>query len=533
MSETLDNTLARLTAFIEQNSDIETGPGSVINELLLKLAASIQNVQYNQIAALDQGASIQQALTQETDTYSLAIDKVASNYNTVRKSGTRVAGKIKVVISEDNEYSLPAGFVFVQPALNLRYVLTRDTRVSARLTNILEETQLYTQNGLFFFILDVEAEFEGQEYQAASGTVFALESGYFINDFVRAEAYGNFSSGASTETDKEVISNIRKSLGSYRYESSAGIANNFLQTFAGFQQLSVCGANDNEMLRSKKNALGLSTFGKADVYVRSSLGLETVNVVKEATKGANNTWTFQLANTDAPGFYVVKSIVPLIPNVDLGGTLTSTVTYGVAAYQNQRNNENLSAAEARFTKYQTATVSFVYDYPGPKAFFEIQLTAQPNIREMQDLLLSDSNRFACADYLVKAVVPCFVSLELKLLKKRISDDETSLNIEQLKKDIFKHVNTIPFGEELHASAIIDICHNYDIRRVDLPIKMTGTITCPDAANSVIYLEDADALTIPERPEIGVTPKTTNYFIDYYRAENGSVNAIDNIAITLV
>jgi hypothetical protein len=50
MSETYQDTAERLAAFISQTyADIETGPGSVINELLIKLAASIQNEQYNRI----------------------------------------------------------------------------------------------------------------------------------------------------------------------------------------------------------------------------------------------------------------------------------------------------------------------------------------------------------------------------------------------------------------------------------------------------------------------------------------------------
>jgi len=55
MAETIDSTVARLAAFIsENNTDVETGPGSVINELLIKLASTLQNKQYNLIEDLSQ-----------------------------------------------------------------------------------------------------------------------------------------------------------------------------------------------------------------------------------------------------------------------------------------------------------------------------------------------------------------------------------------------------------------------------------------------------------------------------------------------
>jgi hypothetical protein len=544
MAETIQNTVDRLTAFISQNySDIEVGPGSVISELLIKLAASIQNEQYNTIATLKQSAYISDALNATTDTYSPIMDAVASNFNVSRSTGSYVTGKIKVTVSALNEYNLREGFVFVQPGLNLNYTLIADTRVvEEKSLTTLNEVQLYSANGLYYFILDVVAENVGPQYQVPSGTVFSLAPKGYLNKFVKAEAYGNFSSGKRVDTDKELIAKIKTSLGNSRLTSSAGIAKNFAEKFPSFQYLSVCGANDLEMVRSKQNILGISTFGKADVYVRSSIGLELTHITKTATKIAENTWRLELQNKDVPGFYRIQSIVPTSTLVNLGGTLLPTsVVYGFSIYPGERNNEiaadtlSKSASNARFTKYQTATVVFNYDDPeniavGQTASFELHISNQPHIAEMQDMLLSDEHRLACADYLVRAVVPCMVSLNINLVKKRVTDTYESLNIQQLKKDLFEYVNTIPFGEELYASSLIDICHNYDIRRVDLPISMEGTIICPDG--STIILQDSDVLTIPTNLSKGVTPKTTAYFIDYYRIEDGVTQPIDNIGLNI-
>lgn len=537
MSEILENTVARLATFISENySDIETGPGSVINELLIKLAAAVQNKQYNLISELLQSNSVSSVLSSGTDTYSPVLDAVASNYNTVRHNGAAAAGKLKITVSSDAGYVLREGFKFLQLALNLEYALLSEIRVSSKPVAALDELQLFSADGLYYFIVDVVASGVGAEYQVPSGTVFSLYPKNFISGLVKIEAYGSFSSGASKETDRELVANFKNNLGNTRFESAAGIAHNFKNTFSGFQTLSVCGANDNEMLRSKQNVLGISTFGKADVYVRSSVGLETRRITKSATKIADNTWQVLIDNSDAPGFYTVKSIIPVTVDVSLGGTLVPTSTdFGWDIYSGQRNNEIHSRGEARFTKYQTATVTFTYtEVPTApikdKALFELSLTGQPNIKEMQDLLLGDAQRLACADYLVKAVVPCMVSFEISLTKKTAVDTYESLNLQQLKKDIFMYVNTLPFGEELHASNIVDLCHNYKIKRVNLPLRMTGIVLPPDGPP--ITITSTDVLYIPNRPDIGVTPKTALYFTDYYRIESGVANPIDNIGLSI-
>lgn len=540
MSETLTATLTRLTAFIEQNfSDVETGPGSVISELLLKLAAQIQNTQYNTIASLSQGAAIKAVReSTETATYSPIIDLIASNYNTTRSLGVKVAGRIKVTVSEQVGYTLRTGLTFVQPSLGLNYKLTTDVRISATPSATLGELQLYSDNGLYYFILPVLAENEGAAYQLSSGTTFDVAEQSFITKFVKAEAYGNFASGKSPETDKELVANIQHKLGNSRLTTAGGIANRFSAMFPGFQTLSVCGANDAEMLRSKRNVLGISTFGKADVYVRSSLGPETIEVTKTAVKTAVNTWRVVLDNTDIPGFYEIKSIIPVTKELNLGGTLIliGSVDYSTAFYGSTRNNEISTNSDSRFTKYQTAVATFTYaEIPtlaiGSTANFKIRATYQPNILEMQDLLLQDDERLACADYLVKAAVPCMVSLSLNLVKKRSTDTYTSLNLQSLKKDIFTYINSIPFGGELHASNIVDICHNYDIKRVDLPLTMAGQIVCPDGG-APITLTDTDVLTIPTHLSRGVSPKTTLYFIDYYKVVDGETTLQDNIGLNI-
>jgi hypothetical protein len=538
MSELIQDTASRITKFISENySSADTAPGSVISELVIKLAASVQNEQYNKITTLSQGAAISQALSSTNDTYSPVVDLIASNYNTSRNKGTYSTGNIQVYVSYFGNYAVPTGLQFVQPTLGLTYNVTGLLRISPTPNTALGELQLYTEGEKYYFILPVIATQVGYNSQVSSGTTFSLSpKGATITNFVSAQAYGNFTSALPEQTDKQLIASFKNTLGSTRFESPAGIQNRLSNLYPTFQTLSVCGANDIEMVRSKNNAMGISTFGMADVYIRNCVGAETYSASIVGKKTGDKTWVLKLDSSYCAGFYRVFSIIPDTPQLT-GGTFPITnVTYGYRSFESGINNAINSYRDARFTKYQTAEVTFTYDESpglavGSNLNFIVSAYYQPNIGEIQDLVTSSSERLACADYLIKAALPCFVELDLTLAKANSNDTYTSLNINQLKQDLFTYINTIPFGETVHASKIVTICHNYNISRVELPISMTGNILCNDGSS--LKVEGGDYLKIPTNISLGVSPKTTQFFINYYDTSVGGTNVIDNIGITLI
>jgi hypothetical protein len=542
MSEQIRETADRLTNFIKQNyASADVSPGSVLNELLIKLAAVIQNEQYNLIDSLSQAKSITQVLDSSSDSYSPIIDMIASNYNTERSAGKFSTGKLKITVSSYGNYLIPESIQFMQPGLGLVYNLTDTYRVSPTPDLQEGEIQLKKSGATSYFILPVVAEKVGSEYQISSGAVFNVVAPSSIAYFVRAEAYGNFTTGLPIDTDKQVIAKIKSTLGSRRLESPAGITNRLKEMLPTFQGLSVCGANDPELTRAKDNIFGISTFGKADVYVRTSVGPEIKIDEVPAVKVADGEWEMVLDSDFCSGFYRIVSILPKVDDIILSGALNvSETVYGYRLFQGARNNEIPKHIDARFTKYQTARIKFSFIESESQSIVEIGGTEnfivtasyQPYITEIQNLLLSDEERFACSDYLVKAVLPCFVALDLNLTRKNSFDTYESLSLNSLKSDIFNYINTIPFGEDLYTSKIIDICHNYDIARVNLPIRIEGNILCNDG--TTITLEGADGLSIPTNIAKGVSKKTTLYFIDYFKQDTEkSGTVIDSIGLNLL
>lgn len=538
MSESISDTNTRISNFISENfPNVDIGPGSVISELVIKLASTLQNEQYNKIAELSSGKSISDIMSSTTPTITTTADLIASNYNAVRYVGDYCTGVIKVVVSSPQNFYLSSQTEFIQPGLQLNYTPVSDTRVSPNPVTEAGELQLFSQNGLYYFLLNVVATEPGEQYQVASGTSFIVSDITKIAGFVGASAYGNFSSGKAKETDQELLGRLKTSLSNHDLTSYTGICNRVTSMYPSVTAISVCGANDKELLRAKKNVFGFSIPGKADVYIRNGTGVATINITKQAEKIDEDKWVMTLTPDDnVSGFYEVQSIIPKLSDTSLGGTLViDDISFGFTKFVGQRNNEIVDTQDARFSKYQTAEVSFIYSDSsniGSTADFLVTLSYQPNIQNIQDLLILDNNRVACADYLVKSVVPCFVSLQIRVLKMEPTDTEESLDIYGLKQKIFKYINSIPFGESLRASKIIDICHTHNIKGVELPIVMEGTILTQDGTK--IYLRGSDSLEIPSDNTsilLGVSPKTTMFFIDYYNISTGI--GTDNIGITLV
>lgn len=513
MAETINDTELRLAQFISETyPDADVAPGGVLRELLIKLSATIQNPITNDMDDLGQANSISKALASAVDTTDPIIDQIASNYNTTRSEGQKSTGKIKVTVATSSSFYIREGFTFVQPVLNLNYLVMQEYSVTPNPSG--DELPLISSNGTFYFILPVEAENGGAEYQVTDQTAFDIADGEVIRDFSEAKAYGNFTSGQAIETDKELLARIDTSLANKTLLTPSSITSRLKTEFTNFKDVSLTGANDAEMTRSKRNLFGISTLGMVDVYLRTSNGVETVTITKTATKEDDGKWHLSLDYQDVPGFYRVISIVPTGESVS--GSLLTEQTFNFSIANFDVVNNVTTVEEARFSKYQTCDVEFEYQDPNnaTTAEFDLLISYQPDIGTIQDMFLSGEERIACADYLVRAALPCYVSVSLKIHRKSTT---TELPVDQIKQDIYNYINSLKFGEDLYASEIVDICHNYDIKYVEMPITLTGEVYT--TKSTILPLSNSDVLRIPSKPSLGVSKKTTIFITDYFRSSD--------------
>lgn len=533
--ETIDQTVQRLETFIKETNPLaDIAPGSVLSELVVKLAAALHNPIHNEIEQLNQVNTIEAVLNSAVDTYSPIIDKIASNYNVVRNEGKKVTGLIKVIVSINKIYSIPAGFRFVQPNLGFSYVTTQEyTVVPVEMTPTDNQLQLFTEGNLYYFILPVEAAdtYEKNNTLVTDRTVFSLDPNIVLSGFVEAKAFGNFNSGQAKETDKELILRFREGLAHKSIVSPVSLEHVLKQQFPVVKNISVVGVNDIELQRGKQNIFGISTLGLADIYVRTSDYIQTKTIVVPATYLGNQRWRMHINSKIVPsrpaGFYKINAILP--KEGYSGSLLIKSIEYEYESFPIHNNFINRSI-DARLSKYQTCVVEFEDNEDhGPNSEsrnFYVTFSYMPLIEEIQNYLLTDSVRIMCADYLVKAVIPCEVILKLVLYRKNIYED---VDIISIKRDIFSYINNLRFGEDLVFSKIVDLCFNYaNVKRVDLERPMIGQIL-PITNTNPLIIQDVNALSIPYKPELGISPNTVEFFISYLQTDG----VTDNIEIRVV
>lgn len=486
--ETIDTTYLRMKQFLaETNSKVDLSAGSVMNEWVLKLsAAAFNELINNDVLAMDNVKSIADAQASLVDTFSEAIDKIASNYGITRKAGVKAAGTIRVVVQSAQSYFIEQGLRFVYPLLNAGFVTKEASDIAA--TDVNTEA-----DGSAWFTLAVEAESDIGTVVIAEDSGFALDSNFTIDGFVEAYAEAGFTAGSSTETDVELISRFRDGLVVKNYSSAAAIKSKLTDVYSDLQAVAVVGSGDVELLRGKNTSFGISAQGAADIYIRHGFNIESATL--DVVDGI----------VTCPGVYRFKAI----PNVTFAYSLTDDAEEALLS----------TTMHGRFSKYQKVTITGS-ETPTVTGY------RMANVEAIQDLLNEPENRQVGANYLVKGVVPCIVTVGLTLLQnasKPITDDVKNA----IRTDIATYIHALTFGEAMIASRLIDICHNYSqVKAVQLPLLLQGDIWLPTTtvvcdANSqsetadTYTLKGNNTLTIPDNSELrayGVSSKNTLFFV---------------------
>lgn len=570
--ETIATTQARLETFIRDycaqpsvNLLVDLSPGSVLSDLLIKLSAELHNQLKNDAEAAASVTSVQEALNATEDTYSEAIDAVASNFNVVRDPGATVEGRVKIQVASSRVYYLGNDFQLVHPSSGAIYGTTKAYRADPTATEddlTAGVLRLYKETTGFYFLLPVKSADSKSNVSAPHNSAMILNvANTSLDGFVSARAFGNFSSGRLVETDRQLIARFQSGLSAKGLMSPQSMQALLPEVFPTlFTQgsdrkavLSVVGANDVELNRGRNLTYGVSSFGLADVYIRTakSIKVDTFSVTAKYQSytppggSPRNTWVLVLDST-VSGFPTWFYDVVSLQYEDINGIVqTAAVDTSVfsaeptAPNQLTGSNSVTAADTARFSKYQVCTLSTTLadaTNSPPVAgttTVEMQVTVSymPSIGEIQDYFLQSSHRILAADYLVKAVVPCILSTQLILDRSnaQVEDDVTKQSIRQA---ICDYVNGLPFGEEVAVSRIVDICHNFNVKRVDLPVTLNGSILLPSASSSLKFIPTvtSDMMSVPNDPQFlnyGVSAKTTMFFIDF-----NDLNGEDTISISM-
>lgn len=450
-------------------------------------------------------------------------DHVFSNYNVTRKTGDYATGNVTIIVAELTSYVIPNGFQFFANGLTFATTEAWTARPpEMSLTGVNDRHLNPLGNDTYSFSVPVTCQSKGTVGNVPRNTKMVPPA--IPQHFVTAYATDDFVGGVFDEVNEDVLRRLQEGIAAKTISSSTNIRalikeqDEFLETL----DYSIVGYGNPEMMRDQHWIFPVSGGGRIDVYSRTRALPEERVLAKEAVLvdviADGGVWQFSLNRSEAPGFYeVVQIILPDDPP-ETGGF---TVILDQRAFDMSPTGtllpDILTLEESAYTRHQTSVIRFV-DTITPTADLEVgvsrkqyqvAVSVMPYIAELQDFLAGHAVRYRAGDVLVKAAVPCFLTVNFDI---RQAVGSAAPDLEAIKNELATRVNKLGFPGQLHASLLADIVHNSLRDRQALsPIQMHGRIRRP--SGELHYIRDTGILQIPDDPGNLVTGRTTAFILD--------------------
>jgi hypothetical protein len=468
------------------------------------------------------------------------VDSIASNYRTTRKLGKQSKGTAIIVMSDLHEVIIPAGSSF---ATDDGLTFTSDATYVARTDSedvITSTDRLMIDNGnsTYSFAINLTAVENGSEYNITRNT--RLNPPNIDAFIVNAYASSTFSGGMNDETNAELSTRLAASVSSKTLSNRASVEgliraldlDNYDSGFA----VSVIGYGDGEQLRYH-SIFPVAFGGRVDTYVRTQSMYKSEQVSKTATlvsitDDTTSTWQISFSKDEFPGMYEVTRITLLediiddsvssfeissdTRDFDLDESDSYTIVPDIASY-----------TEAVYSRYQIASIRFTDTSTSTDGLTEGTSTASygvvvsymPGLAEVQDAVNDRNSASMFGDCLIKAPVPCFVSMTVNISKSTIDPTPSSSDI---KASIVSTVNTSGFTNRLPASILVNNIHSLLSGSVVVSsIVMQGRVRRPNG--TLLNITSSSVLDVDTDEANMVTSRTVGFFIN----ENDIVVNVSN------
>ena len=448
------------------------------------------------------------------------VDGVLSNFGVYRKAGAPAAGDVTVVVSSNVTLTLAAGTVFQAKGRTYRtptvYTAKRDT---GQINTAGDRLISPTGDGNYAFTVRVVADAVGAAGKLARGDT--IVPAVTPPNYVRSSAAADFSGGTDTETNAEMLARLQQGVAAKAPSNRVNMAAMLRQTeeFARVVGMSIVGYGDREMVRDRHWVFPVSGGGKVDWYVRTQARAARLTVTKTCTcvsvdaLAGTSVWQAAVGRDDAPGFFEAAGARP-VGSAAVGAYQVVSDARGVDLSGAGWRPDVATAEEGAYSRFQTAVVRFrdtdkVDPAVGDAAAYDLELVYMPQVGDIHDTVAAADVRSRVADVLVKAPVPCFVTLTFRVVKAAGAADP---DLDAVREAAAAEVNATPFSGVLYASGVLravgDVLPS-DMRSTG--IDMIGRLRYPDGATK--RLRGGDRLAVPDDPGRLVSPRTVQFFAD--------------------
>ena len=146
---------------------------------------------------------------------------------------------------------------------------------------------------------------------------------------------------------------------------------------------------------------------------------------------------------------------------------------------------------------------------GASQTYNVAVRMMPDIDLLHDALANRDRRAFGADVLVKAPVPCFLTVSLTLHNKNTS---STPDIEAIQTALAEEINTIRFTGRVYASQLHEIVHDLiDTGTSVGQIDIFGRIRRP--GGGITYIRDDDYIEVPDLSIDMTSYRTVQFYAD--------------------
>jgi hypothetical protein len=518
----VEQALALVTQLVREDNPLVDAKRGVVHDLVLYFSAVLASAKDEEIDKLRQSMSLSAIVDDPSLADTDIVDAVLSNYRVTRKGGSKAIGSVTIVINRLIGVNVTAGTSFE----TVGQIFSTENPIAARTSAgaVISSTDVLIQavgDGTYFFTVPVVASDDGEKDTIVRGTALTVTAA--ISHFVRAYAAADFTPGTTQETNEALITRFQGGISARAWSNRVNIGSMLREqtAFKDIPALSIVGMGDAEMTRDQHSILPLSLGGRTDVYAKTQSlpgsSVETITATLMAVQTTGTIWQFNLDRDKFPGFYEITRIaLPTVADTDTGYEVTS-ITRSFNLSTDTYTPDIINADEAAYSRYQTTAIQFKdTDTAGTgltvgttTADYVVNARGLSLIKELQDFCNQRDVRSPAGDALIKAAVPCFLSVNFSIHKRA---GEADPDVDAIKIAVATAINKLEFPGQLHASFIADVVHDYLSGATAVgAIDMVGRILRPDGTQNII--RDDAILIIPDEPAKFVTGRTTAFFLD--------------------
>jgi hypothetical protein len=513
-------------ALLEEYAPEADARRGALGALLVRLSAALANKRSVEFERLMQSQSFYYIEQDPTLADDDIVDAAASNFRKARMLGGNATGQVSIVIDRLQTVIIAVGTQFEASGR----IFTTETAYAARTSQATVQSstdRVLTPlpDGNYAFTVQVVAAEAGEAGQLKKDTLLTMDPPPLA--FVKAFAAEDFTGGADTETNAQLLERLVTGVTSQTMSDRPSMRAALAATpeFARCVASSIIGFGMAEMLRDRHSLWPGSTGGRVDWYIRTQLAAQRTLLVKEATlveidDTGYGIWQVEFDRDEAAGVFDVVKIVTEGADTTTVGTyelLSDARGVDLTAISGTLLPDITSSVEAVYSRFQTIIVRFLdSDTPvgslelGAKANYDCVLRKMPLIADISDYFTQISRLHGAGDVLVKAPVPCFLSVSLTI---EMQPNQEEPDTDEIANAIVALINAqYSFTGRLSASVINDIVHNYlpELASVGA-IDLLGEIRRPDGVTT--YLHSESLLTVPDRPDVMTSGRTVVFFLD--------------------